>query len=70
MDNLRGLLGVRRMDRVLNAHIRELCRVVKGVDESVLCWYGHIERMENDKIARRVYLGICVGSKSPAEEMV
>ena len=24
MDNLRGLLGIRRMDRVLNARIREL----------------------------------------------
>ena len=31
MDNLRGLLGVRRMDRVLNAQIRELCRVTKGL---------------------------------------
>ena len=25
MDNLRGLLGIMRMDRVLNALIRELC---------------------------------------------
>ena len=33
MDNLRGLLGVRRMDRVLNVRIRELCGVAKGVDE-------------------------------------
>ena len=24
MDNLRGLLGIRKMDRVLNARIREL----------------------------------------------
>ena len=27
MDNLRGLLGIRRMDRVPNAWIRELCGV-------------------------------------------
>ena len=33
MDNLRGLLGIRRMDRVLNARIRELCGVRKGLDE-------------------------------------
>ena len=33
IDNLRGLLGSRRMDRVPNARIRELCTVVKGVDE-------------------------------------
>ena len=25
MDNLRGLLGIRRMDRIPNARIRELC---------------------------------------------
>ena len=28
--NLRDLLCIRRMDRVLNARIRELCRVEKG----------------------------------------
>ena len=33
MDNLRGLLGIRRMDKFLNAWIRELCRMTKGVDE-------------------------------------
>ena len=27
MDNFRGLLGIRRMDRIPNARIVELCRV-------------------------------------------
>ena len=40
MDNLRGLLGIRRVDRVPNARISELCGVKKGlykrIDESVL----------------------------------
>ena len=49
MDNLRGLLGIRRMDRVLNACIRELWEVKKGlderIDEGVLRWFGHVERM-------------------------
>ena len=31
MDNFRSLLGIRRMDRILNALIRELCRVTKGL---------------------------------------
>ena len=35
MDTLRGLLGIRRMDKVPNAHIRELCRATKGVDERI-----------------------------------
>ena len=46
MDNLRGLLGIRRMDRVLNAWIRESCRVRKGlderIDEGVVQWFGHV----------------------------
>ena len=29
MDNLRGLLGIRMMDRVPNARLRELCGVAK-----------------------------------------
>ena len=35
MDNLRDLLGIRRMDRVPNVRIRELCRVRKSVDERI-----------------------------------
>ena len=46
MDNLRGLLGIRRMDRTLNAQIREFFGVKKGVDErideSVLRWFGNV----------------------------
>ena len=60
IDNLRGLLGIRRMNRVPNARIRELCGVKKGlderIDEGVLRWFGH---MENDRIPKRVYVGVC-----------
>ena len=50
------------MDKVLNAQIRELYRVMKEVDERVLRWFSHVERMENDMIAMRVYVGECAGS--------
>ena len=54
MENLRGLQGIRRMDRVLNERIRELWGVTKGVreriDEGVLRWFCHVERMEKDMI--------------------
>ena len=43
MDNL----GIRRIDKVLNSQIRELCRVTKGIneriDEGVFQWFGHVE---------------------------
>ena len=49
MDNIRGLLGIRRMTKVPNAEIKELCGLTKvldeRIDESVLLWFGHIERM-------------------------
>ena len=32
MDNFRGLLGIRRMERMPNAKIK-LCQVMKGMDE-------------------------------------
>ena len=45
-----------------------MCGVTKGVnekiDEGVLQWFYHIERMDNDKIAKRVYVGECAGSCS------
>ena len=31
MENLRGLLGIRKMDKVTNAWIRALCGVTKGL---------------------------------------
>ena len=50
VDNLIGLLGIRRMDSLSNPRIRELCGVTKGVDErideSVLQWFGYTNRME------------------------
>ena len=67
MGNLRGLLGIRRMDNVPNAQISQLCGVTKGVDEKidvVLRSFGHVERRKNDRVAKRVYVGECAGSRS------
>ena len=36
------------------------------IDKGVLRWFGHVERMENDKIAKRFYVGECGGSCSVA----
>ena len=69
IDNLKGLLGIRRrMDRILSARISELFGVRKGlderIDEGVLRWFGHVERMERDRIAKRIYVGECAVSRS------
>ena len=47
MDNLRGLLCIRNINRILNAEVRKLSGVKKGVgernDESGLWWSGILE---------------------------
>ena len=59
MDNLRGLLGIVRMDK------RKVTKDVdETIDEGVLRWFGNMEKMENDRIPKRVHLGKCAGSRS------
>ena len=68
MDNLRGLLVIKMMDRVPNSRIRELCGVKKYLDETIdegmLRWFGQVERMERDRIAKRVYIEEYADSRS------
>ena len=45
MDSLRGLLGIRRMDKVANARVMEWYGVTKMVDgriDWVLQWFGYV----------------------------
>ena len=68
MDNLRGLLDTRRIDRIPNTRIRELCRAKKGldegIDEGVLKWFGHVDRMERNRIAKSLCRNVLVVSCS------
>ena len=34
------------------------------IDEGVLRWFGHLEKMERDRITKRDYIGECAGSRS------
>ena len=36
----------------------------KSLDEGLLWWFGHVERMESNRIPKRVYVGECAGSRS------
>ena len=64
MDNLRGLLVIRKMDRLPNVRIRELCGVKKGLDERIYEGVLHVKRMESDRMAKRVCVGECASSRS------
>ena len=61
MKCLRSLVGVPRMDRVRN---EEVCRragierelVSRADHQRVLIWFGHVERMDDYRMARRVLM--------------
>ena len=59
MNCLRSICGVRRIDRVRNEEVRRVCGKERSVgmkiDQSVLRWFGHVERMNEERMVRRVY---------------
>src|SRR5678815_3266590 len=67
MSNLRGVLSVRRIDKMKNERIRELCGVKKGVNEriseSTLRWFGHVERIDDSRLVKRIFSGEYAGSR-------
>ena len=68
MNCLRSMCGVRRIDRISNAEIRRRCNKEMGVgnkiDQSVLRWFGHMERMENERLVKRVYVSKVEGRRA------
>ena len=60
MKCLRSLVGVSRMDRVRNKEVRRRAgtemELASTGDQRVLRWFGHVERMDDYRIARRVLM--------------
>ena len=57
MRMLRWMCGVTRRDKIRNEHIRGTTRVVQGsnkITEKRLKWYGHVMRMKEEHIVRRM----------------
>ena len=59
MNCLRNICRLRRIDRVPNVEIRRMCgrdvSVSQRMDQGVLRWFGHVERMENERLVKRMY---------------
>ena len=55
---LRSLVGVSRMDRVRNEELLRRAGIemelASRADQRVLRWFGHMERMDDYRMARRV----------------
>ena len=58
MKSLRSLVGVSRMDRVTNEEVRRRAGIDRELssraDQRVLRWFGHVEKMDEYRMARRV----------------
>ena len=59
---LRSLVGVSRMDRVRNKEVRRRAGIERKLssraDQRVLRWFGHVERMDEYSMARRVLMAV------------
>ena len=67
MKCLRNMCGVTRMDRVRNEVVRERVgvpeKLSERVDRKVLKWFGHVERMGNERMTKRVYMSEVEGER-------
>ncbi len=58
MKCLRSMIGVTRMDRLRNEEVRRRTNVTRElagrVDMQVLRWFGHMERMDDGRMTKRV----------------
>ena len=64
---LRSLVGVPRMDRVRNEEVHRRAGIEKELasraDKRVLRWLGHVERMDECRMARGVLMAEVSGGR-------
>ena len=67
MKCLRSLVGVLRMDRFRNNEVRRRAGIeielASRADQRVLRWFGHVERMDDYRMARRVLMAEVSGGR-------
>ena len=55
------------MDRITNEEVRRRAGIGKvlasRVDQRVLRWFGHVERMDESRLARRVMMAVVSGGR-------
>ena len=51
------------MDRVRNEEVHRRAGIEKGADQRVLRWFGHVERMDDYRMARRALMAEVSGGR-------
>ncbi|KAI5643560.1 hypothetical protein NE865_04362 [Phthorimaea operculella] len=66
MRALRSMIGVKLSDRIRNSVIRERCGIkediVTGIEKGMLRWFGHVERMNERRLTKKVYMASVDGN--------
>lgn len=72
MDWLRRVCDIRRIDRVKNKVVQNLCDVEKSLDEkvgeSVLRWSGLVVKIDEVGVAKKVWQSKSSSNKSKTEK--
>ncbi|CAK1601092.1 unnamed protein product [Parnassius mnemosyne] len=59
MRSLRKMCGVTMADRKRNEEIRNMAGLkddlITKIDKGVLRWFGHVERMSEDRMVKKIY---------------
>ena len=67
MKCLRSLVGVSRLNRVRNEEVRRRAGIERELasraNHRVLRWFGHVERMDDYRMARRVLMAEVSGGR-------
>ena len=67
MKGLRAVCGVSKRERIRNRVIRERCDwkngLVRRAEKGMLRWFGHLERMEEQRVVRRVWEAEGIGRR-------
>ena len=67
MKCLRTIAGVRWFDRIRNERVREMCggkrSLLERAEQGVLKWFGHVERMGEERLTKRIYKSEVVGTR-------
>ena len=67
MKCLRSLVGVSRIDRVRNEGVRRRAGIemelASRADQRALRWFGHVERMDDYRMSRRVLMAEVSGGR-------
>ena len=67
MKCLRSLVGVSRIDRIRNEEVHRRAGIerelVSKADQRVLRWFGHVGRMDEHRMTRRILIAEVSGGR-------